>query len=141
MEYDLKTNPNKWTDYFSAQRPLTMNIIGLYIIVMIVLQGCTFVAFLLENFHNEIWSKFTVSFTSLKSYRPKIRCYRPKIRNKLLLSLKCTVLTLILCEGFISLWAISQYGKFHGFPFGKAFHQIRKFLTSASRRSMSPNSC
>ena len=118
---DYKINPHQWTDYESAQKPLKLDKMALYIFTLLISQLFPFLVFIMENFEYQIRRFMGLMLTKIRrilSHFKKIRIILEKLTlQKILLML---MVVLFATEGLICLWAVmTQFGRFKGFPFGK----------------------
>ena len=112
---DFKRNPNEWTDHTSAQKPLTLDKMSIYVVALFIAQLFPISVFLLEYFEKKIGHWLSRCSYSYMIMRAKVTPL--KIKITLYGVLKFAIMTLLLMEGIIAYWTI--YSQFQGFPFGE----------------------
>ena len=118
---EFQRNPHKWSDFDSAQKPLPLDKIAIYIFTLFIFQLFPLFIFFMEYFETQI-ALFIRRITDevmrnlSKVKRMRILVEKLKLRPILII----LFLLLLLTEGFSALWVIkTRYGAFRGYPFGE----------------------
>ena len=130
-DIDFHRNPHLWTDIESAQKPLLLDKIGLYLFTLLIAQLVPSMTFILEYFETsirgfivtshqqiKIFVKFNITFIILKilDLTQKLK----EIRKVKILAISSSISTIsLIIGGILGYWLILIPKKtFHGFPFG-----------------------